>query len=73
MPPANPRTPPPFPPLPQTPKGRRREGSKASNAGKEKEKRGRSTKGKFMLLQVRRKSIPFSSFPYGSALIWIRF
>jgi hypothetical protein len=68
LPPANPRPPPPFPPLPQTPKGRR-EGSKASNAAKEKEKRGRSTKGKFVLLQVRRKFIPFSSFPYEYALI----
>jgi hypothetical protein len=29
--------------------------------------------GKFVLLQVRRKSIPFPSFPCGSALIWIRF
>jgi hypothetical protein len=28
---------------------------------------------KFVLLQVRRKSIPFPSFPNGSALIWIRF
>jgi hypothetical protein len=44
------------------PKGRR-EGSKASNATKEKEKKGRSTKGKFVLLQVRRKSIPFLLSP----------